>query len=464
MVITASEVNTIDPSTGAPIAGYPAFDPDRIEASIAAAHTAAATWGTRPVGERCALLARLAGVLRTDADSLAALVVREMGKPWVQATAEIEKCARTAEYYAENAEAALTHERIGIEGADASVAHEPVGVIYAVMPWNFPFWQVLRFAIPALAAGNTVLLKHSPNVTGCALELEEVLRRAGFPAGVLTALVIAEGDVARVSDEIIADDRVAAVTLTGSNAAGAAVGAAAGQAVKKSVLELGGSDAFVVLDDADLERAAIAAVDSRFQNAGQSCVCAKRFLVASSVAEEFTRLVVRGTEELVVGNPFTPGVNVGPLARADLLSNLHRQVVRSVQQGAQVLCGGHPLDGPGYFYRPTVVTGTRPGITAFDEETFGPVAAIATASTDDALVELANATPFGLGLSIWSGDGQRALGLARRITTGMAFVNAVVASDPRVPFGGTKRSGHGRELGLAGLREFTTTRTYWVAR
>lgn len=320
----------------------------------------------------------------------------------------------------------------------------------------------MRFAIPTLAAGNAVLLKHSPNVTGSALAIEQVLHRAGFPEGLLTTLVVAEPDVPAVSERIIADDRVAAVTLTGSNRAGAAVGAAAGRAVKKAVLELGGSDPFIVLDDADLDAAATAAVKARFHNAGQSCVCAKRFLVATAVAEEFTRLFVEQTRALVVGDPTDPATQVGPMARSDLRDQLHDQVQRSVAQGAMLLTGGNAVDGPGTYYQPTVLGSTGPGIAAFDEETFGPVAAIASAGTDAELAALANASEYGLGLSIWSGDAERAVRLARSISSGAVFVNAVVASDPRLPFGGTKRSGHGRELAAAGIREFTTVRTYWV--
>jgi succinate-semialdehyde dehydrogenase/glutarate-semialdehyde dehydrogenase len=292
--------------------------------------------------------------------------------------------------------------------------------------------------------------------------IESAIERAGFPPGLFTTLVVAEPDVPAVSERIIADDRVAAITLTGSNRAGAAVGAAAGRAVKKAILELGGSDPFVVLDDADLDAASTAAVRARFHNSGQSCLCAKRFLVADTVAEEFTRLFVDKTRALVIGDPTDPATQVGPMARADLRDQLHTQVQRSVEQGATLLAGGHPVDGAGTWYQPTVLAGTRPGITAFDEETFGPVAAIATAGSDDELAALANASEYGLGLSIWTTDPQRAVALARRISSGAVFVNAVVASDPRLPFGGTKRSGHGRELAAAGIREFTTIRTYWV--
>jgi acyl-CoA reductase-like NAD-dependent aldehyde dehydrogenase len=467
---SSSSIATVDPASGAVLAEYEAFDDARIESALASAHAAAGSWAVTPLAERLELLAALAVTLRAGRDEYAALMTAEMGKPLAEAAGEIEKSAVTADYYVANAARLLADEHVDIDNADidnvagvqAWVGYEPLGVIYAVMPWNFPFWQVLRAAIPTLAAGNAILLKHSPNVTGSALALQQVVERAGFPPGLLTTLVVAEPDVPAVSERIIADDRVAAVTLTGSNRAGAAVGAAAGRAVKKAVLELGGSDPFLVLDDADLDAAATAAVRARFHNAGQSCVCAKRFLVADTVAAEFTRLFVAKTRALVVGDPTDPATQVGPMARGDLRDQLHQQVQRSVAQGAQLLCGGQPVDRPGTYYQPTVLAGTGPGVAAFDEETFGPVAAIATAATDTQLAALANASPYGLGLSIWTADPQRAVRLARSITSGAVFVNAVVASDPRLPFGGTKHSGHGRELAAAGIREFTTIRTYWV--
>jgi succinate-semialdehyde dehydrogenase/glutarate-semialdehyde dehydrogenase len=344
------------------------------------------------------------------------------------------------------------------------VAYEPLGLVYAIMPWNFPFWQAMRFALPALTAGNGVFLKHSPNVTGSALAIQSVCEEAGLPAGVFTTVVVEEERVPAVSDRLIADDRIAAVTLTGSNRAGEAVGAAAGLAVKKAVLELGGSDAFVVLSDADVPKAAATAVRARFNNAGQSCVCAKRFIVEASVVDEFTSLFVEAVKELQIGDPQATATNVGPLARADLRDTLERQVKDSVVQGATLLTGGRSLPGEGFYFEPTVLSDTGPGMAAFDEETFGPVAAIAVAADDDAAVRLANATQFGLGLSVWSADRERALSVARRITSGAAFINAMVASDARVPFGGTKRSGHGRELSAVGLREFVNIRTYWAVQ
>ncbi|RNG22210.1 aldehyde dehydrogenase family protein [Streptomyces botrytidirepellens] len=459
----STTITTVNPATGTEIASYAAHDADQVEAAVAATHSAATSWAATPLDHRLSRLTTLAETLRERADEYAALITQEMGKPLTEAVGEIEKSAVTAEYYASEAERILADEPVEVDGARAWIGYEPLGVIYAVMPWNFPFWQVMRFAIPTLAAGNAVLLKHSPNVTGSALAIERLLVRAGFPAHLLTTLVVPEQDVPSTSEQLIADPRIAAVTLTGSNRAGAAVGAAAGRAVKKAVLELGGSDAFVVLADADLEAASTAAVAARFTNSGQSCVCAKRFLVAEPVAAEFTRLFVEKTRALVVGDPTDPATRIGPLAREDLRNQLHTQVEKSIGQGATLLVGGQPVEGPGTWYEPTVLSGTGPGVTAFDEETFGPVAAIATAADDDGLIALADASAYGLGLSIWSTDTDRAISIARRITSGAAFVNAVVASDPRLPFGGTKKSGHGRELATAGIREFTTIRTYWVA-
>ena len=455
-------ITTVNPTDGTTLATYDAMTPAQLERVVVQAAQAAAGWGSVPVGARLEALTRLAAELR-GATGLAALVTAEMGKPIGEAEGEIEKSAVTAEYYAAHGRAILADEPVVVDGAQAWVSYEPIGLVLAVMPWNFPVWQVLRFAVPTLAAGNGVLLKHSPNVTGSALAIEQVFRAAGFPEHLVRTLVVDEPDVPATIERLIADDRIAAVTLTGSNRAGSAVGAAAGRASKRSVLELGGSDAFVVLADADVEAAAAAAVRARFTNSGQSCVCAKRFIVEAAVADEFIDRFVVGVKGLAVGDPADRDVAVGPLARDDLRAALQRQVDESVAAGAVLVTGGGSIDGPGYFFEPTVLTGTGPGMPAFDEETFGPVAAVAVADDAAHAAELAGASQYGLGLSIWTGEAARGVELARRITSGAAFVNAVVASDPRVPFGGTKRSGYGRELAAHGLREFTNTRTYWVA-
>ncbi|MFT4261886.1 MAG: aldehyde dehydrogenase family protein [Nocardioides sp.] len=462
MSTTIPSIAVVNPATEQLLATYPTHDADTIEQLVARGAAAAQAWSRVPVAQRAAAVDRLAEQLRADADKLAELIVREMGKPFAEAKGELAKSATTADYYARRGAELLADEPVDVEPSRAWVSYEPLGLLLAVMPWNFPVWQVMRFLIPALTAGNAVLLKHSPNVTGSALELEQVLARAGFPEGLLTTLLVAEPEVPATIEALIADDRIAAVTLTGSNRAGAAVGAAAGRHSKKSVLELGGSDAFVVLADADVPAAAAAAVKARFTNGGQSCVCAKRFIVHASVAQEFTAAFVKATEALVVGDPTRLGTDVGPMARDDLRDAVQRQVEESVAAGAELLAGGHRIEGTGYFYAPTVLAGARPGMPVFDEETFGPVAAIAVADDDDELVALANQTEFGLGLSVWSADPDRALAVARRVTSGAAFLNATVASDPRVPFGGTKKSGYGRELAAAGVREFTNMRTYWV--
>lgn len=457
-------ITTLNPATGTRLADYDSWGAERIEQALAQGHAAALQWGQQPLDVRVAAVHRLAQVLREQKNALATLMTLEMGKPLAEAAGEMEKSAVTALYYADQAPRLLGDEPVSIDGVDAWVGYEPLGLALAVMPWNFPVWQVMRFAIPSLTAGNGVLLKHSPNVTGSALAIERLFLDAGFPEHLVTTLVVAEPDVPAVTERLIADDRIAAVTLTGSNRAGAAVGAAAGRASKKSVLELGGSDAFIVLDDADIETAAATAVKARFNNSGQSCVCAKRFIVSQAVAERFTELFVQGARALKVGDPLAEGTQVGPLARADLRHAIHDQVQRSVAAGAQLLTGGHALPGDGYFYAPTVLGNVRPGMAVFDEETFGPAAAVIVAQDDNEAVRLANATPFGLSVSVWSASTARAVGVARRITSGAAFINAMTASDARVPFGGTKKSGYGRELAAAGVREFCNTRTYWVAK
>lgn len=460
----SEHIITRNPATGETLATYDSWDASRIEQAVGLAHRAALDWGRQPLVNRIEAVRRVAQELRKQKANLARLMTLEMGKPLRESEGEVEKSAVTAEYYVQHAALLLADEPVQIDGVDAWVSYEPVGLVLAVMPWNFPLWQVMRFGLPSLIAGNGILLKHSPNVTGSALAIEQLLVDAGLPAGLLTTLVVTEKNVPSVIDGLIQDDRVAAVTLTGSNRAGAAVGAAAGRASKKSVLELGGSDAFIVLDDADLEAAAAAAVKARFHNAGQSCVCAKRFIVAASVADKFTQLFVQGASQLRLGDPLDPTTDVGPMARADLVAQLQKQIDASVSAGAQLLLGGQSSEGSGCFYPPTVLAGTKPGMAVFDEETFGPAAAIAVAQNDDDAARLANATPFGLSVSIWSGSTARGVALAKRITTGAAFVNAVTASDARLPFGGTKKSGYGRELAAAGVREFTNIRTFWTVK
>jgi succinate-semialdehyde dehydrogenase/glutarate-semialdehyde dehydrogenase len=458
-----SEVTTVDPATGRPLATYPASDVAGVLRVLDAVHAAQPAWAARPVEERAALVRAVGAQLRKQADDLAALMTAEMGKPIAEARAEVEKSATACDYYADSGPGFFVPHAVETEGPRRSwVAHEPIGVVLAVMPWNFPYWQVLRFAAPTLLAGNTAILKHSPNVTGSALAIERLFRSAGLPEDVFRSIVVAEADVPGVSRALIEDDRIAAVSLTGSEGAGAAVAAAAGRVIKKTLLELGGSDPFVVLADADLDLAVAGAVKSRFINSGQSCLAAKRFVVHADVAGEFSRRFATAVSELRVGDPQDEETEIGPMARLDLRDGLERQVRESVAAGATVLAGGDPLDGPGAYFAPTLLGDVTLDMPVMAEETFGPVAAVISVADDDEAVQVANATRYGLGASVWSRDVEHALAVGRRITSGALFVNAVVASDPRLPFGGTKRSGYGRELGEAGALEFTNARTYVV--
>ena len=457
-----AHITTIDPTSGNVLATYPAITPAEIEKVLDAAHTAQRDWAATPIPDRAAMLTKVAGRLRADREALARLAVAEMGKPIGEALGEVDKCAWVCDYYAEHGPAFLADQLVGTEAMRSWVAHEPLGVILAVMPWNFPFWQVFRFAAPVLLAGNTALLKHSPNVTGTALAIEQIFHKAGLPPEAFRTLVIAEADVPQVTAELIADDRVAAVSLTGSERAGSAVGSIAGREIKKSLLELGGSDPFVILDDADLDLAVASAIRSRFINTGQSCLAAKRFIVHDAVVDQFARRFTDAVTALRVGDPADPGTEIGPMARPDLVDALERQVSASVAAGAVVRAGGRRLDRPGAWFAPTVISDVSLEMPVMAEETFGPVAAIIRARDDAEAVALANATRFGLGASVWGRDTERALAVGRQIASGALFINAVVASDPRLPFGGTKRSGFGRELGAAGALEFTNTRTYYV--
>jgi len=459
---TPSYVTTRNPATGQELQRYPAHDTAGVELALAEVHAASVVWAATPLDERLTLLRRAGKLLGERREQYATLITSEMGKPLTEALAEVDKCAWNCEVVADLAPGWLADHEVASAASRSWLSYEPLGVVFAVMPWNFPFWQVLRFACAALAAGNAALLKHSPDVTGCALAIEDLFADAGSPAILLRSLVVPPGDVPSVSKRVVEDPRVAAVTLTGSERAGASIASVAGGAIKKTVLELGGSDPFVVLADADVAAAAATAVRSRFNTTGQSCVCAKRFIVHESVAEEFLERFVEGVALLQVGDPLDPTTTIGPMARADLRDDLVDQVARTVEQGARVVTGGHAIDGPGCYVEPTVLDGVLPGMTAFVEETFGPVAAVVRAVDDDHAVALANDTTFGLGASVW-GSPEHALAVGRRIRSGALFVNAMVASDPRLPFGGTGRSGYGRELSAEGVREFTNVRTIVVA-
>ncbi len=451
-------IETIDPATGQTLERFALMNADAIEAKIALAARAAAQWRRTTFDERAELLRSVAARIRTDRDALAAVAVREMGKPIVQARAEVEKCAVALEYFAEHGGSMLASQAAPSSAARSYVAFRPLGVLLAIMPWNFPFWQVIRAAAPALMAGNTMLLKHAANTTRCALELERVFDDAGAPPGVFGALVARGEGIG----SIVGDPRIAAVTLTGSERAGVSVARAAGEALKKCVLELGGSDPFVVFSDADLASAAKTAVTARFQNNGESCIAAKRFIVESQVYDDFLRRFVELTAAQVVGNPMDERVNVGPCAREDLRDGIHDQVQTTLARGARLALGGKALDGPGFFYEPTIVADVTPGMRMFDEEVFGPAAAVVRAEGRERAIELANASSFGLGSSLWTRDVAAAETIAAGVEAGAVFINGMVASDPRLPFGGVKKSGYGRELSAFGIHEFVNIQTVWI--
>ncbi len=451
-------MRSVNPATGETLRDYPAMAPDQVDARLEWAGRTFHAWSRTEFEERARVLRAAAGLLRSELPRWATLMTSEMGKTLLAAEAEAEKCAWVCEHYAEHAASNLAPEAVATDARESLVRFDPLGAVLAVMPWNFPFWQVFRFAAPALMAGNVVLLKHASNVPGCALAIEEIFQRAGLPDGAFSTLLVESSEVER----ILAHPVVRAVTVTGSDAAGRAIASQAGRLLKKSVLELGGSDAFVVLSDADVTAAARAGARARCLNNGQSCIAAKRFIVEDPVADAFERLFCAEMAALRVGDPMDRATDVGPLAREDLLSELQGQVRRSLEQGARLALGGHRLDRPGAFYVPTVLTGAGPGVAAFDEETFGPVAALARARDAEHAVRLANASRFGLGASLWTDDRERAHELAAQLEAGSVFVNGMVKSDPRLPFGGIKDSGWGRELSHYGIREFCNVKTVWL--
>jgi acyl-CoA reductase-like NAD-dependent aldehyde dehydrogenase len=449
---------TIDPTTGDVIERIPPMDAAQIDARLDAAARAARSWSSESFESRATLLRAVARRLRADKESLAATAVREMGKPIVQARAEVEKCAWALDYFAEHAAAMLAPQDAPSNAARSYVAFRPLGVLLAIMPWNFPYWQVFRAAAPALMAGNAVLLKHAANTTRCALEIARIFGDAGAPEG-LFGVLLARGEEI---DRLVGDARIAAVTLTGSERAGVAVARAAGEALKKCVLELGGSDPFVVLADADLVAAATTAVKARFQNNGESCIAAKRFIVEEPVYDEFLQRFVELAGAQIVGNPMEERVQIGPCARADLRDTVHEQVSQTIAQGARAALGGKPSEARGFFYGPTIVNDVVPGMRMFDEEVFGPAAAVVRANDRAHAIALANASPFGLGSSVWTRDVAAAEDFGARIEAGAVFVNGMVASDPRLPFGGVKKSGYGRELSAFGIHEFVNIQTVWI--
>ncbi|CAM3084393.1 succinate-semialdehyde dehydrogenase [Pseudomonas floridensis] len=451
---------SINPATGEQIGHY-AYESDiELDNALARASSGFADWKRRSLDERARLIIALGQSLREDAESIARMISQEMGKPIKQARGEVEKCAQLCDWYAAQGPAMLAAESTQVEHDKARIEYRPLGPILAVMPWNFPIWQVLRGAVPTLLAGNTYVLKHAPNVMGSAYLMRAALKRAGFPEGVFEVINVTQDGVSRA----IADPRIAAVTLTGSVRAGQAIGAQAGAALKKSVLELGGSDPFIVLNDADLDQAVKAAVIGRYQNTGQVCAAAKRLIIEAGVVEEFTRRFVEETRKLVVGDPSQDTTYIGPMARFDLRDELDGQVQATLAEGATLLLGGEKIAGPGNFYAPTVLGDVTDRMTSFKEELFGPVASIITARNAQHALTLANDSDFGLTATVYTADLELAEHLADQLDTGGVFINGYSASDPRVTFGGVKKSGYGRELSHFGVREFTNAQTVWRDR
>jgi succinate-semialdehyde dehydrogenase/glutarate-semialdehyde dehydrogenase len=452
-------IASINPATGELLRTYEPEEQPAIDRRLALAAAAFREFRRIPFAGRAERMIRAAGILENGKDRFARIMTSEMGKTLKSSRDEVSKCALGCRFYAANAERMLADERVETNASLSYVRYEPLGPVLAVMPWNFPFWQVFRFAAPALMAGNVGLLKHASNVPQCALAIEEIFRDAGFPEGVFQTLLIDSGDVAR----ILEDDRVKAATLTGSEPAGGEVASRAGRHIKKTVLELGGSDPFIVMPGADLDRAVKTAVQARIVNNGQSCIAAKRFLIAEPVADEFERRFVQAMESLRVWDPLDEATELGPLATPQILESLDGQVQRSVLAGAQVLTGGRRLDRPGNYYAPTVIAGITEAAPAFSQELFGPVASLFRFRGIEEAIRLANATAFGLGASVWTNDEAERERFIEEVEAGLVFVNGMVASDPRLPFGGVKHSGYGRELSVHGIREFVNVKTVWIA-
>ncbi len=449
----------VNPATGQTVQSYPDTSTAQAQRAVRAAHKAFTTWRNVAFSQRANLMKRAASHVRANIDQYAELMAVEMGKPVREGRAEAEKCAWVCDYYADKAEEFLASEPVATDARSSYVAYRPLGVVLAIMPWNFPMWQVFRFAAPALMAGNAAVLKHASNVPGCALAIEAVFREAGFPPDLFRTLLI---DSRRVAT-IMRNPLIRAVTLTGSTEAGKAVARRAGGLLKKTVLELGGSDPYVVLDDADLEASVATCVTSRLINAGQSCIAAKRFVVVASRREAFERMFVERMRAATMGDPLDERTTIGPQARADLRDDLHRQVEASIAQGARCLLGGEIPDGPGAFYPPTVLTDVRKGMAAYDEELFGPVAAIIPVENERAAIDVANDSVFGLGAAVFTSDLEKGRRIAEeQLEAGSCFVNAFVKSDPRLPFGGVKESGYGRELSYHGIREFVNVKTVYI--
>lgn len=450
---------TRNPVTGELLEQFDFLTDVQLEQKLNQADLTAKAWAASSFEDRAILLKAVATELHKQRQSLAETISLEMGKLLSEALGEVDKCALACSYYAENSEAMLQDELVETPARKSLISYEPLGTVLAIMPWNFPLWQVFRCLVPALMAGNAVLLKHAPNVPRCAKAIEQILRDSGAPEGLVTDLTISVDQTGRV----IADGRVHGVAFTGSEGAGRQIAALAGQHLKKVVLELGGSDPFIILDDADLDKAMDVAIRARFGNAGQICIAAKRFLVVPSRMEEFTEKMVERVNNLQHGDPLLPETTLAPMARADLRDKVQQQVQASIEEGATLLTGGENLAGEGYFYAPTVLSDVKLGMTAYNEEIFGPVASIVAVRDEADAVAQANATRFGLGASVWTEDLDKGEAILRQLDVGNAFLNAQVASDIRMPFGGVKASGLGRELGISGIREFCNTKSIWVA-
>lgn len=451
-------IATINPATGQLLKSFEPLSSQQIEAKLQRAWETFPKFRALTFAERARMMSKAGDILEQDKEELGRLMTTEMGKTYSSAVAEAAKCATACRYYAEKAETFLKDEVVDTGAAKSYVTYQPLGVVLAVMPWNFPLWQVFRFIAPGLMAGNVGLLKHASNVPQCALKVEEILLRAGFPEGAFQTLLIGAGQV----EAVLNDPRVAAATLTGSEGAGIQVGVAAAKNIKKVVLELGGSDPFIVMPSAKLDEAVSTAAKARVINNGQSCIAAKRFIVHEQIADRFERDFVTKMEALKVGDPMDAATEVGPLASADAVTSLHEAVCTSVKAGARVLTGGKPIDGPGNYYAPTVLSNIPKDSPAYGEELFGPVACVFRAKDIGEAIAIANDTRFGLGASAWTNDPEERARFVREIEAGMVFINKMVASDPRIPFGGVKASGHGRELGVHGIYEFTNIKTVWI--
>src|SRR5215469_3402109 len=454
----SSGFSTINPSTGEQIETFCFYNASEIEEGLARAEKSFQSFRKLPVYQRAELLSNLAETLRKNKTQLAKVITTEMGKILSEAEAEVEKCAWEADWYAEHGPQMLADAPAPTGGVNAYVSYLPLGPILAIMPWNFPIWQLTRMALPTMLAGNVVLVKHSHNTQRSSLEFERVVREAGFPGGVFQNLILKTEDIVNV----INDPRVQGASVTGSVRAGSAVASEAGKVIKKTVMELGGSDAFIVCEDADIPKAVEAGIKGRFHNAGQVCLAAKRFILVEKIADDFERSFVEAAKSLRVGDPFNSAMDLGPMARVDLRDSLHEQVEGSIAEGARLLCGGRPVEGKGAFYQPTVLGGVTEGMPAFDEETFGPVAALTRVPDIDSAVRAANASQFGLSGNLWTRDVESARKIARDLYTGGVFINGITASDPRVPVGGVKNSGYGRELSHFGAHTFVNAQTVWI--